>query len=491
MEELHSEVWNLLDNKRYLIVLDDVWIEDQDEWERLRPLFQGGVNGSKIIITTRSRKVALMMNSPTSPYYMEVLSEDACWSVFKQRAFQPGEEEKYSDLLPIGRQIVKKCGGVALAAKTLGSLMRLKRDQMGWLSVQNSELWKLGECENGILPALRLSYFHLPPHLKRCFAFCSIIPRRFQIHKEKLIHQWMAAGLIQPSIEGEPPEETGNDNFNHLLWMSFFQEVRDCHNGMVIGYKMHDVIYDLVQSIAGTEFMILDYDSSPAGRSIERVRHSSVVCDFSSSDIPKALNKATHLRTLSLFSAGNFKRAPCKLYSSFKYLRELDLSVCGLEVLDDSIGELLFLRYLNLSHTHIKSLPYSIEKLNYLEILNIRGCYNLKELLNLSRMNSLRHLNNSGCEALTAMLTLDETSVNAPESLLETESCMVHKYMFHNVLRTLPLFVIGGAIDLLFLQWLYLQGSLKITQLENMPVKLYPGFKALKKTKGIESLGLY
>nr|XP_048337375.1 disease resistance protein RGA2-like [Ziziphus jujuba var. spinosa] len=89
------------------------------------------------------------------------------------------------------------------------------------------------------------------------------------------------------------------------------------------------------------------------------------------------------------------------------------------------------------------------------------------------------------------MLTLDETSVNAPESLLETESCMVHKYMFHNVLRTLPVVVIGGAIDLLFLQWLYLQGSLKITQLENMPVKLYPGFKALKKMKGIESLGLY
>ncbi|KAH7517690.1 hypothetical protein FEM48_Zijuj09G0091200 [Ziziphus jujuba var. spinosa] len=125
-----------------------------------------------------------------------------------------------------------------------------------------------------------------------------------------------------------------------------------------------------------------------------------------------------------------------------------------LEVLDDSIGAILFLRYLNLSHTHIKSLPYSIEKLNYLETLNVRGCYNLKELPNLSRMNSLRHLNNSGCEALTAMLTLDETSVNAPESLLETE-------------------------------------SLKITQLENVPVKLYPGFKALKKMKGIESLGLY
>ncbi|KAH7517693.1 hypothetical protein FEM48_Zijuj09G0091500 [Ziziphus jujuba var. spinosa] len=118
MEVLHSKVWHLLHKKKYLIISDDVWIEDQDEWERLRPLFRGVIVGSKIIITTRSKRVAMMMNCPTSLYYLEGLSDDACWSLFMWRAFQPGEREEHPDLLPIE--------GVALAAKTLGSLMRLK-----------------------------------------------------------------------------------------------------------------------------------------------------------------------------------------------------------------------------------------------------------------------------------------------------------------------------------------------------------------------------
>lgn len=174
MDALHSQVRGLLSKKRHLIVLDDVWTEDPYEWEKLRPIFRGDVDGSKILITTRSKKASLAMDSPIFPYYLEGLSEEACWSLFVRRAFRRGEETKHSNLLRIGRQIVKKCGGVALAAKSLGSLLRFKREERQWLAVQNSELWNLDEPENGIIPALRLSYLHLPLHLKRCFIFCSV-----------------------------------------------------------------------------------------------------------------------------------------------------------------------------------------------------------------------------------------------------------------------------------------------------------------------------
>ena len=253
MDALHTAVRDLLHGKRYLIVLDDVWTENQGDWDKLRPLFRSVVDGSKIIITTRSERVAHMTNSPTYPYHLEGLSEEACWSLFLQFAFRGGEVDKHQTLLPIGREIVKKCGGVALAAKTLGSLMRFRREEREWLAVQNSELWNLGESECNILPALRLSYHHLPPHLKRCFSFCSIFPRRFEIKKEKLIRQWMAAGLLEPSREGETPEDTGTDCFNALLWMSFFQEMKQCDTGGgTNGYRMHDIIYDLAQFVAGT-----------------------------------------------------------------------------------------------------------------------------------------------------------------------------------------------------------------------------------------------
>lgn len=155
MHALHRKVGDLLYNKRYLVVLDDVWTENQGEWDELEPLFRGVVDGSKIIITTRSKRVGLIMkNYPTPPYYLKGLSECACWSLFMHRAFRIGEQEEHPDLLPIGQEIVKKCGGVA--ARTLGSLMRLKRKKSEWLAVQNSELWDLDGCKsNGILPALK------------------------------------------------------------------------------------------------------------------------------------------------------------------------------------------------------------------------------------------------------------------------------------------------------------------------------------------------
>ena len=172
MDALHSTIQSLLCNKRYLIVLDDVWTEDQDDWDKLRPLFQGGLDGSRILITTRSKRVAFLADSPTFPYHLRLLSEDACWSLFAQRTFKPGEEEKHLALLPIGQQIVRKCRGLALSVKTLGSLMRFKRDAKEWMFVRDSELWNLDECECGILRALKLSYSHLPLHLKRCLSFC-------------------------------------------------------------------------------------------------------------------------------------------------------------------------------------------------------------------------------------------------------------------------------------------------------------------------------
>ncbi|PON93743.1 NB-ARC domain containing protein [Trema orientale] len=244
MDVLHSEVWRLLYKKRYLIVLDDVWSENQEEWEKLKPLFRGGVDGSKILMTTRSGKVALLMNCPTISYYLKGLPEDACWSLFIKRAFRRGEEGKNQTLLPIGKEIVKKCGGIALAAKSLGSLMSFKREESEWWFVRDSELWNLDESQNGILPALRLSYFNLPPALRNCFAFCSIFPRSYEIEKEKLIHLWMVEGLIEYNDnEGSKPgEDIGNDYVNDLLWMSFFQEIKQSgiHHVVTRSYKMHD-----------------------------------------------------------------------------------------------------------------------------------------------------------------------------------------------------------------------------------------------------------
>lgn len=450
MDMLQCQLRRSLCGKKFLLVLDDVWNEDREEWDELGDLFKSCVEGSKIIVTTRSKRVASIMGS-SSQYHLKGLLEDDSWVLFKKQAlFQEEEEEKRPNLLAIGKRIVDKCAGVPLAVKVLGSLLRLKRDEEEWLFVQDSELWNIRECQNSILPALRLSYTCLPLHLKRCLMFCSLYPKKGDIQKEKLIHIWMAQGLIiQPSGGNRPLEDIGNEYFDDLLYLSFIQEVKKCEDGTVVDYKMHDLIHDLAQSIGGNEFLILRHCLAPSD--LTRTRHSSIVCNFDRSSFPKALFEAKHLRTLMFFfPISDTEELPSYLLEHFIYLRVLDLSGCGIKRLPESIGASICLRYLDLSNNPFQTLPYTICNLCNLQTLNLSGCYNLVELpFGLASLVGLRHVNTTGCEALTCM----------PIGIGK----LIH-------LQTLPIYIVGTGPGerISELKSLNLRGELNIKCLENV-----------------------
>ncbi|KAJ4962585.1 hypothetical protein NE237_022524 [Protea cynaroides] len=149
-------------------------------------------------------------------HHLKGLLEEDCWALFKQRAFSMGKEENV-DFVMIGNDIVKKCGGVPLATKALRSLMHFKHTKTEWLFVRNIEIWDLPkDKESTILPDLRLSYNHLPSHLRQFFTYCSIFPKGYRIKKEQLIHLWMANGSI-PSKGNLELKDIGNEIFNELL----------------------------------------------------------------------------------------------------------------------------------------------------------------------------------------------------------------------------------------------------------------------------------
>ncbi|KAK2971872.1 hypothetical protein RJ640_000889, partial [Escallonia rubra] len=223
-----KELRKHLNGKKYLVVLDDVWNEIPEKWESLRDalLEIGGSSESKVLVTTRSSKVASTMISLTYP--LKHLSDDDSWIMFKPKAFANGGAVETSDLVEIGREIVKKCRGVPLAIKVVGGLMYSKKSKPEWLAVQHSQLWELPANETGdIWPILKLSYDHLPSSsLKQCFAYCSILPKDSEINKENLIHLWMALGLLHPSERNHlMMEDVGSNYFDILLWNSFLQDV--------------------------------------------------------------------------------------------------------------------------------------------------------------------------------------------------------------------------------------------------------------------------
>ena len=115
LEPQQRGLQDLLQRKRYLLVLDDVWDDKQNNWQKFERVLACGANGASILVTTRLPKVATIMGT-MPPHELSMLSEDEGWELFKHQVFGPNEEEQV-ELVVAGKEIVKKCGGVPLAIK--------------------------------------------------------------------------------------------------------------------------------------------------------------------------------------------------------------------------------------------------------------------------------------------------------------------------------------------------------------------------------------
>ncbi|XP_028095150.1 putative disease resistance RPP13-like protein 1 [Camellia sinensis] len=206
LNQLQVKLKECLSGKKFLFILDDVWNENYDNWDILRSPFGYGGHGSRVIVTTRNESVSSIMQ--TVPIHrLQQLSDEDCWKLFAKHAFEKGDCGAHPKLERIGKQIVKKCKGLPLAAKTLAGLLLSKRDVEDWNNILKSGIWDLPKEKSNILLALKLSYHYLPSHLKRCFAYCSIFPKDYEFQMEGLVLMWMAEGFVeQPRKIKQLPE---------------------------------------------------------------------------------------------------------------------------------------------------------------------------------------------------------------------------------------------------------------------------------------------
>ncbi|XP_050280991.1 putative disease resistance protein RGA4 [Quercus robur] len=371
MNTLINDLKKEIDGKRYILVLDDVWNEDPKKWLNLKDLLMGGARGSRILVTTRNNRVAKITKT-IQPYLLEGLDKEKSWVLFKQMAFENGQEPEKSIFKVVGKEILERCKGVPLAIRTIGSLLYFKNTEKEWLSFKDSELSKVPQEENDILPTLKLSYDHLPSYLKQCFAYCCLFPKDYRIHKQILIQMWMAQGFIRPLNQNQCLEDAGHEYIMDLLWRSFFQEVEIDEDNNILRFKMHDLMHDLAKLVAGSystncysEEEIID----------EKTLHVSFGGQ-SQSQIPSSTFKARRIRTLifhgKLWPLGQQKLIyNSALVTSFKFIRLLDLVNMGIRTIPSSIGKLKYLRYLDLSYNDIRMLPNSITRLHNLQTLKL------------------------------------------------------------------------------------------------------------------------
>ncbi|KAL4376470.1 hypothetical protein GQ457_02G040850 [Hibiscus cannabinus] len=401
MDQLQKQLREKIDGKKYLLVLDDIWNEEREQWFSLKKLLMGGAKGSRIIVTTRSHRVA-KITSTCRPHVLKGLSDDDAWFLFKEIAFeQRSAESTNSTLVDIGKQILKVCGGVPLVIRTIAGTLSFKETENEWLSFKDNELSRISQNGGEILPTLKVSYDHLPSHLKHCFAYCRLYPKDIKMDVETLVQFWIAQGFVKKFNSSQSLEEIGFGCFKGLVERSFFQEVEE-YGDRNITCKMHDFMHDLAELVAGRESRILDSNSS-ASEVDEKCRHISI--KFSLIDLFKGKKLRTLLRSPNS-RVGNMNDATWDLIiSNCRCLRVLELDFLDLNAVPDSIHKLKHLRYLDLSgNDNLKILPKKICKTQNLQVLKLDWCEKLEELpKKIEKLVNLTHLACEGCEGLTHM----------------------------------------------------------------------------------------
>nr|AEI87114.1 CC-NBS-LRR resistance-like protein [Beta vulgaris subsp. vulgaris] len=342
-------------DKRYFIVFDDVWSEKYEDWNSLRIPLRAGTKGSRILVTTRSRISASIMGTSRIHFSLEPLSDNDCWNLLQQHAFD-------------GVDVTTNPNIVIL-------------------------------------------------EVKRCFAYCSILPKDYEFQEREVILFWMADGLLLHQESKKHMEDLGHDYFHGLVSRSFFEpsKIDDSR------YKMHDLVNDLAQWAAGDICLRLDDmektlvcgpDNRIRHLSFIRRKHETVTRFEDRRDI-------TSLRTFASFSLNycgwSFlaRNIGIDLIPKFGVLRVLSLSWYYIMKLPDSIGDLKHLRYLDISGTKVKELPETIGNLCNLQTLLLAHCELLEKLPTSTRkLVNLRHLDISETTSLQEMPVGIGTLVN-------------------------------------------------------------------------------
>ncbi|KAM3206274.1 hypothetical protein ACQJBY_061759 [Aegilops geniculata] len=416
IELLQKKLDEVIGQKRFLLVLDDVWNEDKKIWEdELKPLLCSvGGPGSVIVVTCRSKQVASIMCT-IKPHELAFLSEEDSWELFSNKAFSNGVDEQ-PELVTIGRRIVNKCGGLPLALRTMGGLLSSKQKVQEWKAIIESNIGDDGGGKYEVMHILKLSYKDLSSEMKQCFAFCAVFPKDYEMEKDRLIQLWMANGFIQE--EGTTNLiQKGEFIFDELVWGSFLQDKKVVVKSIVFRgnakyettiCKMHDLMHDLAKDVTDECASIEELSRQKA--LLKGVCHLHVK-KAELERINGLCKGRTYLRTL-LAPSESFKDDYYIFSGQYKDVTELWQVLASLRALHFSPSSIIIckainakhLRYLDLSGSDIVRLPDSICVLYNLQTLRLIDCEELQQLPeDMSRLRKLIHLYLSGCDSLKSM----------------------------------------------------------------------------------------
>ncbi|CAL5377083.1 unnamed protein product [Camellia sinensis] len=369
------------------------------------------------------------------------------------------EFEPSTEMMKLGKEMVKHCGGLPLAIVVLGGLLANKQEMEEWKMVSrniNYYLNKKGEGNHGVRDILALSYQDLPYHLKACFLYLSHLPEDYEIRAEKLVQMWMAEDIVSSS--SVPPAQVGEMNVEETMLdvgMSYLSElaqrckvqVQLTRSGRRIKLcRLHDLMRDLCWLKAQEENFLKVVR-------VEAFDNQQLKWENSASSSSSSPLTTIRIEYINLEELTNHHHLPsCQFYffvndlkmsgweqiksllQGFKLLRILDVESIEIKheegMLPRDIGNLFHLRYLSIRASEIYSVPSSIGNLRFLQTLDLRAVDELEIPNVLWRLEQLRHLYLPRRIKLTGTSKLRLDGLSKLETLedFDTEYCDVRYF---------------------------------------------------------------
>ncbi|XP_004301649.1 PREDICTED: disease resistance protein RPM1-like [Fragaria vesca subsp. vesca] len=361
--QLKATIKELLQERRYLIVLDDIW--HLYEWDTIQLALPNNGCGSRIMLTTRNAEVASITRilSDGKTFVIKPVTPAESWDLFCRKVFQLNKCPPH--LQDICKDILSRCEGLPLAIVTIGRVLATKDERRidEWEMVARS----LGaEIEGNdklkyLKMVLLLSFNDLPYFLKSCFLYLSIFPEGHLIERMRLIRLWVAEGLVEAK-EGRTLEEVADDYLHELLNRSLIQVAETSSDGRIKTCRIHGFLHEII---------------------ISKSRDQNFTTVVKEKSVP--VQWSDKIRRLSMHNSVQYVQKN-------RLLNVLDLQNASLNVFPVDVFNLFFLKYLSLKGTKVKTIPRFIGKLQNLQTLNLKHSLVTELPFEILKLKHLRHL---------------------------------------------------------------------------------------------------
>ncbi|XP_041001860.1 LOW QUALITY PROTEIN: inactive disease susceptibility protein LOV1-like [Juglans microcarpa x Juglans regia] len=343
-----EEVKVSLKEKNCLLVLDN--ISTKEAWDSVQVEFSKKKDGSKILLTTRDRKVASDASQNPTPHHLRLRTKEESWQLFIHKVQFPPDLPSEVEALPTAKKLVEICGGLTGAIEILVDKISGKDCLTRW-------------SEDLVMDD--------PPHgLNYLISCLMLFPGDFEIPARRVIALWAAESI--PADGNETVEDVTEKKLLELIDLNIIRVVQKKINGKIKACQLPGFLRErCLSKFVSSNGLLADHFHSDDA-SFANIHGTSKIT-------PTDLCSVNKIYSFLSFDfregnkpgedIGNFLR---RTIASFRLLRVLDLELVFRPQLPNSIGNLIELRYLGLRWTYLETIPSSIGKLLKLQILDVK-----------------------------------------------------------------------------------------------------------------------